>query len=319
MIGNSFSQSLINIIRSGCVYIAILFCHACTGVEPSPPSVAPPMLSPDDLITEGLPTQDSSLHPLWQQGSLIKGRVLPGSHVEFLGNEVYVNAQGTFLLGLGRDAPAKVAVLVTDASGIKHRHEFDVVQRQYNIQRVEGVEPKYVTPSEKDLQRIELDNAMIGEARRLRDPRADFANGFIWPLTGPISGVYGSQRFYNGEGRQPHYGVDIVRPVGALVQSPAAGKVTFVRDMYYSGWTLVIDHGQGLSSSFLHLSNVLVKVGDIVKQGDSIAEVGATGRVTGAHLDWRMNWLDQRIDVQLLVPTMPVFDEDRGKTPAATD
>jgi len=305
MIGKSSSQRLIKLIRSGSAYVAILFCHACTGIESSPSSVTPSMLSPDALITEGLPTQDSSLHPLWQQGSLIKGRVVSGSHVEFLGNDVYVNEQGEFVLGLGRDAPSKVDVVVTDSAGIKHVHTFDVALRQYDIQRVVGVEEKYVTPSEKDQQRIDHENALIGAARRLRDTRADFADGFVWPLLGPISGVYGSQRFYNGEGRQPHYGVDIVAPVGTVVKAPSAGKVTFAYDMYYSGWTLVIDHGQGLSSSFLHLSKVLVKVGDTIKQGDPIAEVGATGRVTGAHLDWRMNWLDQRIDPQLLVPPMP--------------
>lgn len=319
MIGNNFYQGLRSIIRSGGVYAVFLFCHACTGVESPLPHATG--LTPDDLVVQGLPTQDASLHPLWQQGSLVKGRVQPGSHVEFLGNDVYVDGQGEFVLGLGRDAPSSVAVLVTDASGVKHSHEFHVAQRQYNIQRVEGVEEKYVTPSEKDQQRIDLDNALISKARRLREPRADYALGFIWPLTGPISGVYGSQRFYNGEGRQPHYGVDIVGPVGALVQAPAAGRVTFVRDMYYSGWTLVIDHGQGLSSTFLHLSNVLVKVGDVVRQGDSIAEVGATGRVTGAHLDWRMNWLDQRIDPQLLVSAMPPLEQETPKAvvPPATE
>jgi len=277
-------------------------------------------LSVDDLMVQGFSTQEA-----WQQGSLVKGRVLPGSHVKFLDNDVYVNDAGEFVLGMGRDAPANVEVLVTDAAGVLHRHAFTVAQRQYNIQRVEGVEPKYVTPSEADLKRIDLDNAMISSARRLRDTRADYANGFVWPLHGPISGVYGSQRFFNGEGRQPHYGVDIAGPVGALVQAPAAGKVTFARDMYYSGWTLVLDHGQGLSSSFLHLSSILVKVGDVVKQGDSIAEVGATGRVTGPHLDWRMNWQDQRIDPQLLLAPMSLpastMEEDKSgaKTPSATE
>ena len=303
MTGNLFYRNLVNIFRCCGIYVAVLFCHACTGVEVQERS-AKPILSAGALVFQGFSAQDA-----WQQGSLVKGRVLPGSRVHFFDQDVYVNENGDFVLGLGRDAPATVEVLVTDTAGTKYTHAFNVIQRQYNIQRVEGVEPKYVTPSEADLARIEEDNASISSARRLRDTRADYAGGFVWPLLGPVSGVYGSQRFYNGEGRQPHYGVDVVAPVGALVQAPAAGKVTFVRDMYYSGWTLVLDHGQGLSSSFLHLSNILVNVGDRVKQGDAIAEVGATGRVTGAHLDWRMNWLNQRIDPQLLVPAMPVIEE----------
>lgn len=298
--------------------MALLFCHACTGVEAQQRSEKQ-TLSPGALVFQGFSSQE-----LWQQGALVKGRVLPGSHIHFLDNDVYVNEEGEFLLGLGRDAPAKVELAVTDAAGTKYIHTFNVTQRQYNIQRVDGVEEKYVSPSAADQARIDEDNALISKARRLRDPRADYAGGFVWPLLGPISGVYGSQRFYNGEGRQPHYGVDIVGPVGALVQAPAPGKVIFARDMYYSGWTLVIDHGQGLSSSFLHLSNILVKVGDVVKQGDSIAEVGATGRVTGAHLDWRMNWLDQRIDPQLLVPAMPALaphieEAIAPKIPSATE
>jgi len=321
MIGNSFYRSLRKPFRACGVCLAALFCHACTGTAIAEKNPAITVLIPEQQVSPLLSVQGFSSQEPWQQGSLIRGKTLPGSQVMFLDNNVYVNEQGEFVLGLGRDAPAKVDVAITDPSGARHVHSFDVVQRQYNIQRVEGVEEKYVTPSEKDQKRIDLDNALISEARRLREPRADFAEGFIWPLLGAISGVYGSQRFFNGEGRQPHYGVDVVGPVGALVRAPAAGKVTFARDMYYSGWTLVIDHGQGLSSSFLHLSNILVKVGDSVKQGDSIAEVGATGRVTGAHLDWRMNWLDQRIDPQLLVPAMPTFDETppSAKAPSATE
>lgn len=300
MTGNFLYHNLAKTLRYSGITIALLLCHACTSFG---------HLSAGELMVEGFSTQEASLQEPWQQGALVKGRVLPGSRVHFLDNDVYVSESGEFVLGLGRDAPAKVDVVVTDTAGTKYTHAFTVKQRQYNIQRVEGVEPKYVTPNEKDLARIDEDNALISNARRLRDTRADYAGGFIWPSHGPISGVYGSQRFYNGEGRQPHYGVDVAAPVGALVQAPAAGKVTFARDMYYSGWTLVIDHGQGLSSSFLHLSNILVKVGDEVKQGDSIAEVGATGRVTGAHLDWRMNWLNQRIDPQLLVPPMPHIED----------
>lgn len=246
---------------------------------------------------------DWSIEGNWIQGALLKGLTVPGTKVRFLDNDVYVNEQGEFILGLGRDTPSPVEVSALFVGEVEpRRYIYEVIQRTYEIQRVDGVEQKYVEPSAKDLRRIEQDNIALGNARRLREARADFAEGFIWPLEGPVTGVYGSQRIFNGVPKQPHFGMDIAAPTGTLVKAPAGGKVTLARDLYYSGWTLLIDHGQGLSSAFLHLNQVLVKEGDLVKQGDTIAEVGATGRVTGAHLDWRMNWLDQRLDVQLLLP-----------------
>jgi len=134
----------------------------------------------------------------------------------------------------------------------------------------------------------------------------DFLSQFQWPLIGPITGVYGSQRVYNGVPGRPHYGIDIAAPMGAPVSTPAPGIVTLVhQDMFYSGGTLIIDHGYGVSSTMIHLSKVIAKVGDQVVPGDIVAEVGAGGRATGPHLDWRMNWMQQRIDPQLLVPPMP--------------
>ena len=119
-------------------------------------------------------------------------------------------------------------------------------------------------------------------------------------------GVYGSQRFYNGTPGNPHYGVDIARPTGHPVLSPGPGVVTLAEpDLFYSGGTVILDHGYGLNSSFLHMSRIDVKVGDVIKTGDQLGAIGATGRATGPHLDWRMSWFDQRVDPQLLVPPMP--------------
>lgn len=178
-------------------------------------------------------------------------------------------------------------------------------KRRYRIQRVDGLPPKTVTPSAKYLERIRLEAKKIRLARQRNDMRTDFLSGFVWPVIGPISGVYGSQRILNGQPRQPHFGVDIAMPVGTPVVSPAPGVVSFVHNMYFSGKTLVVDHGHGLSSSFLHLKRILVKVGQHVVKGQRIAEVGASGRATGAHLDWRMNWFQHRIDPQLLAGPMP--------------
>jgi murein DD-endopeptidase MepM/ murein hydrolase activator NlpD len=175
---------------------------------------------------------------------------------------------------------------------------------------VEGVPAKTVHPPKEQLERIRQEAALVRAARADRLDRPDLLNavfaGFIWPIEGPISGVYGSQRYYNGEPGRPHYGVDVAAPEGSVVHAPAAAVVTLAEaDLFYSGGTIVLDHGYLLSSSFLHLSKVLVKVGDELKAGDIIGEVGSTGRATGPHLDWRMNWRDQRIDPQLLAPPMP--------------
>ncbi|MGD2008216.1 MAG: M23 family metallopeptidase, partial [Cellvibrionales bacterium] len=144
-----------------------------------------------------------------------------------------------------------------------------------------------------------------------RIPRPDWLlavrAGLDWPAEGRISGVYGSQRFYNGTPGSPHYGVDVAVPTGHPVLAPGPGVITLAEpDLFYSGGTVILDHGYGLSSSFLHMSKLHVAVGDEVQPGDLIGEVGATGRATGPHLDWRMSWLDQRIDPQLLVPAMPL-------------
>ena len=147
---------------------------------------------------------------------------------------------------------------------------------------------------------------MVKKARTIDDPRADFLSGFRWPIKGRISGVYGSQRILNGEPRRPHFGIDIAAPTGTKVGAPADGVVTMVHpDMFFSGGTMIVDHGHGLSSAFLHLSRILVEKGDRVVQGQTIAEVGSTGRSTGPHLDWRINLFDRRLDPSLLVGPMP--------------
>jgi murein DD-endopeptidase MepM/ murein hydrolase activator NlpD len=167
-----------------------------------------------------------------------------------------------------------------------------------------------VNPPAEQLARIRREGALVSGARSERFERGDLVAavlaGFVWPVQGPISGVYGSQRYYNGEPKRPHYGVDVAVPLGTVVRAPAAGVVTLAEpDLFYSGGTIVLDHGYKLSSSFLHLSKVLVEPGTELQAGDIIGEVGATGRATGPHLDWRMNWRDRRIDPQLLVPPMP--------------
>jgi murein DD-endopeptidase MepM/ murein hydrolase activator NlpD len=250
------------------------------------------------------PADDVKLRGEEVQGGLFVGAA-PGATVVFNSKTLQLGPQGEFVFGFDRDAAAGDKLVVTWPDGRKYERSFTPKTRKYDIQKVDGVPGKTVNPDPADLNRIEQDNIAVAKARSARLDRTDFAAGFQWPLVGRISGVFGSQRIYNGEPRQPHYGVDVAAPVGTLVRAPAAGKVTLAHnDMFFSGGTLMIDHGHGLSSTFLHLSAILVKVGQEIKPGDVIAKVGATGRATGPHLDWRMNWLDRRVDPQLLVPPM---------------
>ncbi len=240
------------------------------------------------------------------QGGLLQGRTAPNAEVTFNGDRIRVSDQGHFLIGFHRDEPGKAEVAVIYADGHLARHIIEVKQREYEIQRIDGLPSSLVTPSDDSLKRINRENASIRKARAIDDPRVDFLSGFQWPTKGIISGIYGSQRILNGKPRRPHYGVDIAAPDGTKVVAPADGVVTLINpDMFFSGGTMILDHGHGLSSAFLHLSKMHVSEGDRIQGGDLIAEVGSTGRVTGAHLDWRINLFGRRLDPQLLVGEMP--------------
>jgi murein DD-endopeptidase MepM/ murein hydrolase activator NlpD len=246
------------------------------------------------------------------QGGFIWGKVAPGSTVSLDGQQLDVLEDGTTFVGFGRDATktAELTVATKGDSDDSCSETLQVARRDYRVQKVEGVPAKTVHPPKEQLERIRREGALVRQARSERIARPELINamiaGFIWPIEGPISGVYGSQRYYNGEPGRPHYGVDVAAPTGSVVHSPGLGVVTLAEpDLFYSGGTIIVDHGYLLSSTFLHLSKVLVEVGDELKAGDIIGEVGATGRATGPHLDWRMNWRASRIDPQLLVPPMP--------------
>lgn len=240
------------------------------------------------------------------QGGLIFGKTNPGSSVKLDGKVVMVSAQGEFVIGFGRDEKGTRSLLIRDPEGHEESLSLPIALRDYQIERVDGLPPKTVTPDPEAAERIRQEGAMVANARARRDERTDFDDGFAWPAEGRISGVYGSQRVLNGEPRRPHFGLDIAAPTGSPVYAPADGIITMAHpDMYFSGGTIILDHGQGLSSSFLHLSKILVEAGTAVKKGDLIAEIGATGRASGPHLDWRMNWLDRRVDPQLLVQGTP--------------
>jgi murein DD-endopeptidase MepM/ murein hydrolase activator NlpD len=242
----------------------------------------------------------------FKQGGLLIGQLHEGQTVSYQGKVLKLTSSNQFLLGLGRNAPATATVTVISQDQKPEMITLKISPRQYKIQKIEGVPAKTVTPAASDLQRIKQDASMVKEARKLVSNKQDFLSGFMKPADGPVTGVYGSQRFYNGVPKRPHYGIDYAAPMGTPVIAPADGMVTFAHnDLFYSGGTLIIDHGHGLSSTFLHLSEILVKPDQQVSLGMEIAKIGATGRATGPHLDWRMNWLDQRIDPDLVLKALP--------------
>ena len=251
-------------------------------------------------------TDSSSLKGQFVQGGLAIGKTQAGSQVIFDQQKILLSATGDFIIGFNRDEKKQLKLTIITPDGTKKSINLKIKKRQYKIQRIDGLPKAKVSPRKPEvLARIRKEGAQASQARKRNDERSDYMETFIWPTLGPISGVYGSQRVLNGKPRRPHFGVDIAAPTGTKVIAPASGIITLAhRDMFFSGGTIILDHGHGLSSSFLHLSKLLVNKGDVVKQGDLIAEVGATGRVTGAHLDWRMNLFKRRVDPQLLVPPM---------------
>lgn len=240
------------------------------------------------------------------QGAMIIGRAKHAVKVELNKQALMLSPEGDFVFGLDRDAKSGDLLIVTFKDGQQWQQQLQVLPREYHIQRIEGISKKIMSKnkSPETLARIKREGRDISLARKKSIDRLNFKQSFKWPLIGPITGVFGSQRVYNGQPGRPHYGVDVAAPVGTPVAAPADGIITYADDMFYSGGTLVIDHGFGVSSSFLHLSKILVEVGTVVKQGQMVAEVGAGGRATGPHLDWRMNWFKRRMDPQLLVPPM---------------
>jgi len=240
------------------------------------------------------------------QGAMVIGKVPAGSSVRYAGRELRVSGYGSVVFGIGRDEKGPLQVQVRRPDGSSETASITVTARDWPVERVNGVPPKTVNPPPAIAERIGREQAQVTESRKRDDARTDFTQTFLWPVQGRISGRFGNARVYNGQPGSGHSGIDIAVPTGTPVKAPAAGIVTFANpDLYLTGGTLVLDHGFGISSNFLHLSRIDVKVGDRIEQGQTIAAVGATGRATGPHLHWGMNWFDVRID--------PLLVLERGK------
>ena len=243
----------------------------------------------------------------FKQGGLIVGKTQSNNTVMLNKKKLTVSPQGDYVFAFSRDDKTQYTLAVTSPSGKVETKTFTPAKREYKISRIEGISKKIMNPNKKANVRAQQDRAAIVKVRKISSDLTDFSQGFIAPRSSRITGVYGSQRFYNGVPKNPHFGVDYAGAIGAPVKSPASGTILlWVPDMFYSGGTLVIDHGHGITSNFLHLSDSLVKVGDKVEQGQVIAKVGNSGRVTGPHLDWRMNWHNVRFDPQLAMKINPI-------------
>jgi murein DD-endopeptidase MepM/ murein hydrolase activator NlpD len=237
------------------------------------------------------------------QGGLMIGHAPPGARIMLDGKPIRPDGAGDFVFGFGRDQPAKAELLV-EAGGRTERQEIAVAPRSWEIQHVNGLPPETVTPPPALLDRIKRETVELNTARATDSDEAAFLKPFIWPADGPISGVFGSQRILNGEPRQPHMGLDIAAPEGSSVRAAAAGRVTLAEpDLFYTGGTVLIDHGHGLSTIYVHMSELLVKPGTEVTQGEEIGKVGKTGRAAGPHLHFGVNWFTERLDPALLLPS----------------
>ena len=237
-----------------------------------------------------------------QQGALVIGKVPAGSIVRYRERILRATPYGSVVFGVGRDEAGPVDIEVTGADGRLQTIQVAVTPRDWPVEKIDGVPPATVEPPPQIAARIEREQAMVTAARERDDDRSDFARPFVWPVQGRISGRFGNQRIYNGTPKSPHSGMDVAAASGTPVLAPAGGIVTFAApDLYLTGGTVLLDHGHGVSSNFLHLSRIDVKVGERVTQGQRIGAVGATGRATGPHLHWGMNWFDVRIDPLLVL------------------
>ena len=235
------------------------------------------------------------------QGHFIIGSTDPSAKIIIDKKEVKVSKDGFFVFGIDRDR--KFDLIITKIKGgKKEKIVKKILKRKYNIQRIDGLEESKVTPPESVYKRIKEENNKIGKARAINSDLLFFKDKFIMPVEGIISGVYGSQRILNGKPRWPHYGIDIAAKKGTMIKSSGSGTVTMAEDdLYYTGGTIIMDHGHGISTIYSHLESVMVSVGDKINKGDIIGTVGSTGRSTGPHLDFRVNWFQTRLDPMSLI------------------
>lgn len=236
------------------------------------------------------------------QGGLMWGKVEPGTSVFLDGENVDVHGDGTFVVGFGRDYGASAKLEYRRGDGNSETQTIAIAPREFDIERVNGLPPKTVTPPPEWRARRAIETGRVRSARAVMMPETMWIEGFMKPAEGRFSGFYGSQRVLNGEPRSPHYGLDIAADIGTPIWAPAGGVVRLAAsDFLLEGGIVIIDHGLGVTSTLFHMDSVTVKEGARVAKGDPIGTVGAKGRANGPHVDWRINWKNVRLDPMLVL------------------
>ncbi|HXI86141.1 MAG TPA: M23 family metallopeptidase [Parvularculaceae bacterium] len=259
------------------------------------------------LAVFGGAAKDVTLKGALTQGGLVFGETIPGSKVTLDGEDVMIGDDGRFVIGFGRDAAPSSLLAVTLPSGEVERVALKIADRDFPVQRIDGLDESKVSKfTKEDLAKIAEDKKLKDAARAATEKAEDWAHGFAMPIAGTVTGVFGSQRILNGTPKTPHSGVDVAAPKGTPVRAPADGVVTLAEpNMYFEGGLVLIDHGFWVESALMHMSKVEVKAGDHVKKGEEIGLVGATGRATGPHMHWGVKWMETPVDPQLLLADGP--------------
>lgn len=258
--------------------------------------------------------------PVWaltdpvEQGALVRGRCEGGCRVVLDGRAVRVDRHGRFVLGFDRDHAATARLELVWPNGRRVERRLEVGARAWDVQRIDGLPPAQVTPSDPALlARIDRERAAIRRARGLDSDLEGLWAGFVWPAEGRTSGVFGSQRVLNGQPRAPHLGIDIAAPEGTPVRAAASGVVRLAEpDLFFTGGTVIIDHGHGVGTIYAHLSRIDVAAGDAVSQGQPLGAIGKTGRATGPHLHLGLYWFERAVDPERVLPPLPATPAEPG-------
>ena len=276
-------------------FILALSSHAQTNVKQT-------NISNFDKNFEILGAKVISGYPV--EGNLIVARTNPSNKIKINNEFLEIDESGIFVFGFHRDEENPIKLVIINNENEQFKTSIKPIKRVYKIQRIDGLKKSMVTPPEDTISRIKSDRKKVNKARKVKLEMGDFIQGFDWPLKGLITGGYGSQRILNDIPKSPHFGIDISVPIGTSVKAPASGIITLTEDLYYSGYTVILNHGLNINSTFLHLSEINVNVGDRIRRGDLIGHSGDTGRSTGPHLDWRIDWNGKRLDAEMLAGPM---------------